>query len=358
MSFKITAVCVLMLSFVACGSNPNPSSLNSTPDPISNPNPTPTPGPAPSPTPTPGSPTLTPTTTLAAQTANNSSASNNFASQSNGNLGENNVSKMNIHSLLYSGNTTKILAHYLLWFGQGGHMDVGYNSNDALQVQRQIEDMISRGIDGVIVDWYGPNNAIDQATLLVMHEAEKHAGFSFAIMIDAGAVGANGCDNCSAQQVVINLMQYVEQNYFPSSAYLNDQRTAGRDKLQHRLRVQHRLGKRQQRTKDSSAIYFSRQRRIRPCHERWQLFVGNAGDERLRTGLSLEFLFHRSELRRQRDGGRDIQGIQRLAGALGFASRNESAMWPDMAENVLAAQFDVQSGNAAALPAIGHVERL
>ena len=210
-----------MLSFVACGSNPNPSSLNSTPDPISNPNPTPTPGPAPSPTPTPGSPTLTPTTTLAAQTANNSSASNNFASQSNGNLGENNVSKMNIHSLLYSGNTTKILAHYLLWFGQGGHMDVGYNSNDALQVQRQIEDMISRGIDGVIVDWYGPNNAIDQATLLVMHEAEKHAGFSFAIMIDAGAVGANGCDNCSAQQVVINLMQYVEQNYFPSSAYLN-----------------------------------------------------------------------------------------------------------------------------------------
>jgi hypothetical protein len=100
-------------------------------------------------------------------------------------------------------------------------MNVGYTSNDATQVQRQIEDMISRGIDGVIVDWYGPNNAIDQATQLVMHEAEKHAGFSFAIMIDAGAIGASSCGGCSPQQVLVNLLQYVEKNYFPSSAYLN-----------------------------------------------------------------------------------------------------------------------------------------
>jgi hypothetical protein len=165
--------------------------------------------------------TLKPSTTLSAQTANNTSADNNFANQANGNLGANNVSKVNIHSLLYGGATTTLLAQLLLWFGDPRHMNVGYNSNDAAQVKRQIEDMISRGIDGVIVDWYGPNNQIDEATQLVMHEAEKHPGFSFAIMIDAGAMGANRCDNCSTQQVLVNLLQYVEKNYFPSSAYFN-----------------------------------------------------------------------------------------------------------------------------------------
>ena len=161
---------------------------------------------------------VVPTTTLAAQTANNTSAASSFLNQSNGNLGANNVSKMDVHSLLYSGSKTKVFAHLLLWFGQSGHMNVGYSSTDPAQVQRQITDMISRGIDGVVIDWYGPNNSIDQATQLVMNEAEKHPGFTFAIMIDAGAIG-QACSGCSAQQSLINLLQYVEQKYFVSSAY-------------------------------------------------------------------------------------------------------------------------------------------
>lgn len=166
-----------------------------------------------------GSNYIVPNTTLAAQTANNSSAANGFTNQSNGNLGANNVSKVDIHSLLYSGASTKVFAHLLLWFGQGGHMNVGYNSNDAGQVHSQITDMISRGIDGVIIDWYGPNNSIDQATQLVMNEAEKHPGFTFAIMIDAGAMNQSSCRGCSPQQQLTQLLQYVEQEYFPSSAY-------------------------------------------------------------------------------------------------------------------------------------------
>jgi Glycosyl hydrolase family 71 len=162
---------------------------------------------------------VVPTTTLAAQTANNTSAANGFVNQSNGNRGANNVSKVDVHSLLYPGATTKVFAHLMLWFGQQGHISVGYNSNDAAQVQRQIADMISRGIDGVIIDWYGPNNSIDRATQAVMNEAEKHPGFSFAIMIDAGAIGQSGCSGCSPQQSLIKLLQYVEQKYFVSKAY-------------------------------------------------------------------------------------------------------------------------------------------
>ena len=162
---------------------------------------------------------VVPTTTLSAQTANNTSAANTFQNQSNGNLGANNVSKMDVHTLLYSGASTKVFAHLLLWFGGSSHMNIGYNSADPNQVHNQITDMISRGIDGVVIDWYGPNNSIDQATQAVMNEAEKHPGFTFAIMIDAGAMAQNSCGGCSPQQTLTSLLQYVEQKYFVSSAY-------------------------------------------------------------------------------------------------------------------------------------------
>jgi hypothetical protein len=163
---------------------------------------------------------VVPTTTLAAQTGNNTSAAPTFVTQSNGNLGAGNVSKVDVHSLLYSGETTKIYAHLLLWFGPSNHMNVGYSSNDPNQIHRQITDMISRGIDGVIVDWYGPNNSIDAATKLVMAEAENHPGFSFAIMVDQGAIEWDSCSGCSPQQALIRQLQYIEQTYFPSPAYM------------------------------------------------------------------------------------------------------------------------------------------
>ena len=166
---------------------------------------------------------VVPTTTLAAQTANNTSAANSFVGQTNGNAGAGNVSKVNIHSLLYSGANTKVYAHLLLWFGGSNHMNVGYSSIDPAQIHRQVADMISRGIDGVIVDWYGPNNNIDQATKLVMAEAERHPGFTFAIMVDQGAIQWDSCTGCSPQQALIRQLQYIEQTYFPSRAYLTDQ---------------------------------------------------------------------------------------------------------------------------------------
>jgi hypothetical protein len=163
---------------------------------------------------------VVPTTTLAAQTANNTSAANSFTTQSNGNRGAGNISKVDIHTLLYPGATTKIYAHMVLWFGQSNHMNIGYSETNAAQVQSQIDDMVSRGIDGVIIDWYGPGNSIDQATQLVMAAAESHPGFTFAIMIDQGAIEWYSCQGCSPQQALITDLQYMESTYFPSPAYM------------------------------------------------------------------------------------------------------------------------------------------
>ncbi len=166
---------------------------------------------------------IKPTTTLAAQTASNTSAANSFVGQTNGNAGAGNVSKVDIHSLLYPGATTKVYAHLVLWFGGSSHISIGYNSTDAAQIHSQITDMISRGIDGVVVVWYGPDSSIDKATKLVMAEAETHPGFTFAIMIDQGAIKWDSCSGCSPQQALISHLQYIERTYFPSPAYLTMQ---------------------------------------------------------------------------------------------------------------------------------------
>jgi hypothetical protein len=164
--------------------------------------------------------TITPTTTLAAQTSNNTSTANTFTTQSNGNVGAGNVSKIDVHSLLYPGASTKVFAHLMLWWGKSSHIDIGYNSTDPAQVHRQITDMISRGIDGVVMVWYGPNNFIDKAAYAVMKEAETHPGFTFALMIDHGAILWDSCSGCNPQQALTAQMQYIEQTYFPSPAYL------------------------------------------------------------------------------------------------------------------------------------------
>ena len=80
---------------------------------------------------------VVPTTTLAAQTANNTSAANSFTTQSNDNRGAGNISKVDVHTLLYSGAATKVYAHMVLWFGQSNHMNIGYSETNPAQVQSQ-----------------------------------------------------------------------------------------------------------------------------------------------------------------------------------------------------------------------------
>ncbi len=156
-------------------------------------------------------------TTLAAESGNNTSASSSFAGQTNGNEAATNVSKLPIRSLLYPGATTKIYAHLMPWFGTSSHVNVGYDSNDPAQASRQIADMASRGIDGVIVDWYGPNSTHhNTAAKYELKAAEQTPNFEFAICEDWGAV-KNSTD---PTQQTINDLNYAWQTFMPSPAYM------------------------------------------------------------------------------------------------------------------------------------------
>src|SRR5947209_385207 len=161
-------------------------------------------------------------TTLDAESGNNTSAADSFPGGTNGNGRPGNVSKVPITALLYAGANTRIYAHYMPWFGSPSHMNVGYRSDDAAQVKKQVDDMVSRGIQGAIVDWYGPAATLqDTSTKLIMKEAEAHAGFTFAITEDAGALitaaEQNGCDATAQLTADLN---YIISTFTSSPAYM------------------------------------------------------------------------------------------------------------------------------------------
>ena len=170
-----------------------------------------------------GTTTVTPTTTLAAETSNNTSAADSFATQTNGNTAPANVSKMSVHTLMPAGSTTQLYAHFMGWFGQSSHMYVGYNSHDPAQVTRQINDMVSRGMDGMVIEWYGQGSYEDNTALLVKPEVEKHPGFLFYINIDVGTLQWHSpcfsAGTCTAAQAINQQISYVRSTYFPSPNY-------------------------------------------------------------------------------------------------------------------------------------------
>ncbi len=94
-----------------------------------------------------------------------------------------NVSRVPIDTMIYPGNTTKVYAHFMPWFkvcntsassypvgtdgdGDGyvdsdhsrcstGHIETGYNSDDAETVRAQLDDIFHLSFDGVVINWYG-----------------------------------------------------------------------------------------------------------------------------------------------------------------------------------------------------------
>jgi hypothetical protein len=162
-------------------------------------------------------------TTLAAETGNNTSAASAYNQTGNGNAAPGNVSKLPTAQMLYSGATTKVYAELQGWFGQPSHMNVGYASNDPAQVHKQVTDAASRGINGFILDWYGPtlDPVTQQTAVLLKAEAEKNPGFSFAIMEDAGATRTCATTSgCNVTQALINDLTYAYNNFEGSPAYL------------------------------------------------------------------------------------------------------------------------------------------
>lgn len=158
-----------------------------------------------------------PATSLQAETGNNTSA---VRGSSNGNAAPGNVSKLPIRSLLYPNATTLVVVRFMPWFGDKGHKEFGYRSNDERQVSRQVEDMMSRGIDGAVVDWYGQDAGFkNQVTELLLREGERR-GFKMAVSLDAGALKDCQKKGCDVTGKLVDDLRYAADHFEKSSAYL------------------------------------------------------------------------------------------------------------------------------------------
>ncbi len=154
-----------------------------------------------------------------------------------------NVSRVSIRSLMYSGSNTFMFAHYQPWFYQGNTKKIatGYNSNNTYTVAQQINDMTARGFKGVVIDWYGQyggdqSGYDDGTTLKIQSNLTPKCGtttcpFYFALMEDKGALsyytGTNACQPSPGTSSVAGCeadleadLAYMKKTYFGSNAYL------------------------------------------------------------------------------------------------------------------------------------------
>jgi hypothetical protein len=124
---------------------------------------------------------------------------------------------------MYSGYDGPIYAHFMAWFGGSNHMNVGYRSDDPTQVHNQISDMLSRGLNGMIIDWYGPNGTRENNTsIYVMQDSATRGGqFVFAIMEDVGALkGCASTAGCDVTQQLLSDLAYIYNEFEPSPDYM------------------------------------------------------------------------------------------------------------------------------------------
>jgi hypothetical protein len=182
--------------------------------------------------------------TLAKELSNNTSASRAFTDRyydyvtgttgSNNNVPPQNTSNVNAHVLLPRHPGAKIYLESQDWYCHdsanmgsngrlidnarcGNNLDVGYDSPQSAAAQ--IDDMVRRGFDGTIVNWYGINSQSNKTMLAMRPYILSAYGGSFKLSadVDKGAFqyGRNGAcantpDNTS---LAICFIDYIIDTY-------------------------------------------------------------------------------------------------------------------------------------------------
>jgi hypothetical protein len=107
----------------------------------------------------------------------------------------------------------QILAAYQPWFGQKNHMNVGYSSNDPVELQRQITQAKNLGIAAFVVNWYGAGNTFIDGNYALLQNLAARNDFKTAIQYDE-AVDSPG----STTDTVVDDLRYAYEHYIGPQA--------------------------------------------------------------------------------------------------------------------------------------------
>ncbi len=110
-------------------------------------------------------------------------------------------------------NSPMLLAAYQPWFGRPGHISVGYNSQDPVILQKQINQAKGLGIEAFVVNWYGPHLTFEDHAYAALQQTAAENSFQTAIMYDEDTQ-----DPENATGVVIDDLQYAYDHYIGPKA--------------------------------------------------------------------------------------------------------------------------------------------
>jgi hypothetical protein len=146
------------------------------------------------------------------------------------------ISDQSVKQLMYPGWNGRVLCHYMPWFGNSTHKNVGYNENSAATVAAQASFMIKEGCDVVLIDYYGSQDAkhaFNLATTNAMFaDVSSRAGYplKFGLEEDKGALKAlcpvtgqtESATLSCLQSALMTEMDYINANYAYSPVFWTD----------------------------------------------------------------------------------------------------------------------------------------
>lgn len=108
-----------------------------------------------------------------------------------------------------------VIAAHQPWFGRTNHINVGYNSQDANLIQKQINDAKALGIAAFVVNWYGPRHPFEDKAYAEMQKQANESDFKMAIMYDE-----DDSDPRESTEAVLVDLQYAYDRYIGPNAQI------------------------------------------------------------------------------------------------------------------------------------------
>jgi hypothetical protein len=119
-----------------------------------------------------------------------------------------------------STNGPVMLAVYEAWFGQGDHLDVGYNSHDHEILKKQVEQAKAMGLYGFVVDWYGTKKPFIDESFALMQQTAAQKDFKVALMYDEWAHDPNRMTEDAIENLDLAYKKYIGPEAPNKDAYL------------------------------------------------------------------------------------------------------------------------------------------
>jgi hypothetical protein len=131
------------------------------------------------------------------------------------------ISKESIRTMMPKGWNGRIALHSMLWWGRPNHPDIGVNDMDPATVINCVVDMIERGYDILIPDWYHPTKTTctNDSVIDLWASACTNHGLNYLLMIDQQYFGNQGSTPETMQADIISAINHLMDRYASDPGY-------------------------------------------------------------------------------------------------------------------------------------------